>query len=171
VTDDGLWTERLSWGARGAARLIGDERVRARVAERLGLEAVKRLDVEAETAPWLDGLEIRGRLMATVTRLCGLSLDAFDETVDEPFRVRVVPPGSVNAPEASSEVVIDLAADDPPEVAPSEGFDLAGYAVECLSLALDPFPRKPGAVFAPPAESVVLSPFAILKDVKARRDT
>jgi hypothetical protein len=47
---------------------------------------------------------------------------------------------------------------------------MAAYAEESLALALDPFPRKPGAVFAPPAEPTVLSPFAVLIDMKARRE-
>jgi hypothetical protein len=166
---DSQWTHRLPWTARGPVRLAAGGDVRSGLAKRLGLEAVQHLDVEAEATPWLDGLEIQGRLSAVVSRICGVSLDVFDEVINEPFKVRVAPSGSPNAPAAVSEVIVDLEADDPPEVAPAEGFDLAGYAEESLALALDPFPRKPGVTFAPPAEPSILSPFAMLKDMKDRR--
>jgi hypothetical protein len=43
---------------------------------------------------------------------------------------------------------------------------VAHYIVEHLALAIDPFPRKPGAEFefTPPAEEE--SPFAVLKKLK-----
>ena len=46
--------------------------------------------------------------------------------------------------------------------------DLGQYAVEQLALALDPFPRKPGATFVQPEEPAEISPFAALKALKPR---
>jgi len=46
--------------------------------------------------------------------------------------------------------------------ATGEALDLAAYVVEALALALDPFPRKPGAVFVSPAPVGETSPFAAL---------
>ncbi|WP_236627552.1 hypothetical protein [Caulobacter sp. B11] len=43
---------------------------------------------------------------------------------------------------------------------------MSGYVIEHLALELDPFPRKPGAVFVAPPEPVELSPFAALKRLK-----
>jgi len=48
----------------------------------------------------------------------------------------------------------------------NDSIDLAAYVVEHLSLELDPFPRKPGAVFEPPAEEGSASPFAVLRKLK-----
>ena len=40
--------------------------------------------------------------------------------------------------------------------------------IEHLALELDPFPRKPGAVFVQPPEPTELSPFAALKSLKPK---
>jgi hypothetical protein len=49
--------------------------------------------------------------------------------------------------------------------------DLGGLATEFLILGLDPYPRKPGAVFQPPADtSVDEGPFAGLNALKKGRD-
>ena len=148
-------------------RLIADEVVRARIAGELGLEALKCLDAELIVEPWLDGIDIRGRVRAVATRTCGVSLDAFDETVDEPLSVRVSPRGSPNAPlSAEGEFALDPMADDPPEEARDGTVDLCALVVEHLTLALDPFPRKPGAVFEQPAARRLQSPFAALAKLR-----
>ncbi len=85
----------------------------------------------------------------------------------------VLPQGSPHAPAESAgggEIEIDLEADDPPDLLESDVIDLSGYAVEHLSLDLDPFPRKPGAEFVTPADDADLSPFAVLKAFKPRDD-
>jgi hypothetical protein len=46
--------------------------------------------------------------------------------------------------------------------------DPAAYVVEHLALALDPFPRKPGAVFQPPEATPEASLFAVLLELKPR---
>jgi hypothetical protein len=43
---------------------------------------------------------------------------------------------------------------------------LGAYVVEDLSLAIDPFPRKPGAAFAPPQMAAEPSPFIVLAKLK-----
>jgi len=45
---------------------------------------------------------------------------------------------------------------------------VSAYVVETLALALDPFPRKPGAVFESPAATEAISPFAALADLVKR---
>jgi hypothetical protein len=46
------------------------------------------------------------------------------------------------------------------------GVDLAAVLTEQLALALDPFPRKPGARFEAPGTAGELSPFAALARLK-----
>ena len=53
-----------------------------------------------------------------------------------------------------------------PEPIEGDVIDLGGYLVEHLSLELDPFPRKPGAVFEQPPEPGEISPFAVLKGLR-----
>ena len=43
---------------------------------------------------------------------------------------------------------------------------LGGYVLEHLALEIDPFPRKPGAVFEPPQTAEIISPFASLRNLK-----
>jgi uncharacterized metal-binding protein YceD (DUF177 family) len=167
------WGWLLSWPAPHAAerrlRLEASPEVRARVGHDLDLEDVKRLEAEIAVRPWLDGMEIEGRVEAAVTRLCGVTLEPFDVTVDEPLKVRVVPQGSPNAPAAEGEIVVDLEAEDPPDEGAGQGVDLTAYVVETLALALDPFPRKPGAVFERPTEPDQTSPFAALAGLVKRQ--
>jgi uncharacterized metal-binding protein YceD (DUF177 family) len=61
---------------------------------------------------------------------------------------------------------MDPEADDPPDVLEGETIDVSGYVLEHLALELDPFPRKPGAVFENPLPTAEISPFAALKALK-----
>ena len=168
------WTARvrLSDVGRGPVshRLAPDEAQRARIAADLALAGLPTFTGEFTVAPWHDGAEIRGRWTATVTYTCGLTLEPFDADLTGDFTVRVVPASSPLAgePEAGDdgEVELDLEADDPPDVMTGDGVDLGAYLVEDLSLAIDPFPRKPGVEFDPPASGGDISPFAVLAKLK-----
>lgn len=148
---------------------VVDADTRARIAKTVGVDALNRLDVEVSLKPWLDGAELHGRLSATVTQTCGITLDSFDSDLRSDFIVRVVPVGSKNAPAAEPhEVEVDPEADDPPDVLEGEVIDVGAYVVEHLALEVDPFPRKPGAVFEQPGGVEVISPFAALAALKDR---
>ena len=58
---------------------------------------------------------------------------------------------------------------DPPEPVDNGLIDLGRVATDALYLALDPYPRKPGAVFDPVVEAADPEdhPFAALKALKA----
>ena len=66
--------------------------------------------------------------------------------------------------------------DDPPDEIIGNTVDLGALAAEFLGLALDPYPRKPGAEFAAltedppgaPAAPSKVSPFAILKNARPK---
>ena len=60
----------------------------------------------------MDGVEITGVLNAVVTRICGVSLDPFDEVIEEPVFLRLVPAGSPNAAAPQDdEIVVDVDAE------------------------------------------------------------
>ncbi len=168
------WPLPLPWSdihrAAAPLHLVAGPDTLARVARAIGAEAVTRLEADLTLRPWLDGVEIAGRVEAVVTRICGVTLEAFDERVTEPpLSVRVVPAGSPNAPQAQGrDLIVDLEAEEPPDELTGDALDIGAYVVEHLALALDPFARKPGAVFAPPAASARPSPFAGLTAVKPR---
>jgi hypothetical protein len=167
VISEGAWTYLVPWpGPRdgpGHADLAADAATRDATALYLGLEAVTRLDARLTLHPWRDGVEITGRLRGAVIRLCGVTLESFEEIIDEEVFLRAVPEGSAHAPAPpAAEVDLDLAGEDPPEVLGPAGVDLGDLMVQTLALALDPYPRKPGAVFAPPPARPEDSPFGVL---------
>jgi glycosyltransferase involved in cell wall biosynthesis len=68
--------------------------------------------------------------------------------------------------QARYPVIITLD-DESPDLIENGQIDLGQYAVEQLALRLDPFPRKPGAEFVQPPEPAEISPFAVLKQLRA----
>jgi uncharacterized metal-binding protein YceD (DUF177 family) len=150
--------------------LTPDEAARARIARALDLVEVRRLEGEVRLAPWLDGVEADGRWSASVVYRCGLTLEPFDAELSGRFTVRAVPPDSPQAVEAASDLELELEAEDPPDVLDGDSIDVAELLVEHLALELDPFPRKPGAVFEPPAPEEPESPFAVLRRLRPASD-
>jgi len=106
-----------------------------------------------------DTIHAEGRLSARVVQVCVVTLDEFEAEVAEPFTVRFVPEGAESAeidPEAEDEI-------------PYQGrsIDLGEAASEQLALALDPYPRRPGALL-PEAEAAPPGPFAGLGALRQR---
>lgn len=150
-------------------RLEPDAGERAAIAARLNLVGLPRLTAELTLRPWLDGAELTGAFEAVVTQTCGVSLEAFDEEVSGEIEVRLLPAGSphAQATPAQAEVELDPDAPDPPDLLEGDSLDPAAYVAEYLALAIDPFPRKPGATFDYADEPREESPFAILKRLKS----
>ncbi len=65
-------------------------------------------------------------------------------------------------------MALDPDGEDPADVLEGDQIDLAAYVVEHLALEIDPYPRKPDAVFEPPAAEPETSPFAVLLQLKPR---
>ncbi|HEX4742230.1 MAG TPA: DUF177 domain-containing protein [Caulobacteraceae bacterium] len=173
VTDPAPWRRLEPWPRTGAGErrivLEADASVRERVAAWLGVESVERLTLDVVLRPWLDGMRIVGDLDAAVGRVCGVSLDLYQEEVREHLDLRLTPPGSPNLPDDSvGEVLVEMDAEDPPEAGEVEGADLGALALEALSLALPPFARKPGAAFEAPLAEADSSPFAALASLVKR---
>lgn len=100
-----------------------------------------------------------GRLRARVIQICVVTLDEFETEMAEAFTLRFVPAGA----EAEE---IDPEAED--EIAyAGKMLDLGEAAVEQLALALDPYPRKPGASL-PDEAPAPASPFAGLGAARDR---
>jgi hypothetical protein len=148
-------------------RLIADEPTRARIAGTLDLTELKSLEASLRITPWLDGAQIDGTWTASVVQTCGISLEPFETALSGEFSLRAVPSGSSALPAQSGhEIELDPQADDPPDEITDGALALGAYVVEDLSLAIDPFPRKPGADFQPPPEPSEPSPFAALVRLK-----
>jgi len=169
----GAWRETvtLAEAQRGTVRraLQADPAARGRIAKALGLDALESLTAEVKVSPWLDGVQIEGRWRAAVRQTCGVTLDPFDSDLEGELRLRALPQGSAalgGADEAGGELDLDPEGEDPPDVLPDDRIDLGAYVVEALSLAIDPFPRKPGVQFEPPEQAGEPSPFAVLAKLK-----
>jgi hypothetical protein len=171
VSNEGPWRHLV--GLRQARDGVGpfvlapDQEQRETIARALGLDHLTEFQGDVVLRPWLDGVEISGRLQALAGRTCGLTLEPFDERVDETFIRRIVSQASAAASQTiGGELVIDPEAEDPPDVADGDTIDLGAILVEELALALDPFPRKPGAAFEAPPSEALASPFAVLRSLK-----
>jgi uncharacterized metal-binding protein YceD (DUF177 family) len=134
----------LSDIARGPVRrdLEPDAAQRAQAAEQLALPAIERLSAEVTVSPWLDGAEVRGVWQGRVIQICGVTLDPFPVDLSGEFRVTAVPPGSPNAPSEDPEIIIDMEAEDPPDVLPAPEVDIAAYVVEHWRLSSTRSPAR-----------------------------
>jgi uncharacterized metal-binding protein YceD (DUF177 family) len=165
------WTTevRLHELGRGtvSARLEPDADERAAIAKELGLVSLPALTAKLTVKGWMDGAELTGRFNAVVEQVCAVSLDNFETPLSGEIEVRIVPPGSPQAPEPTGgEVDYDPDAADPPDILEGEAIDLAAYVVEHLALEIDPFARKPGVEFDYTPEPELDSPFAVLRKLK-----
>lgn len=149
--------------------LTPDEKVRAALARHVDVLAVPELTARLHVKPdGRGGAEVRGTLEATVRQKCVVTLEPFDNALREEIDARFAPAGTV---EPEAEGMIDLEAEEPPEPLRDGTLDLAALTTEFLALGIDPYPRRPGAVFSQPdtAESdKTSSPFAALEELKRR---
>jgi uncharacterized metal-binding protein YceD (DUF177 family) len=142
----------------------------AALAARFDLLALRGLKAMLELTPGSAGggrtLHVAGRLTAEVEQACVVTLDPVPSRVDEPvdlsFAEAVEP--------AAAEAVVAVDAEDPPEPMADGAVDLGEAVAELLALALEPYPRKPGAVFEPLPEpaAAAASPFAALRQIKGK---
>lgn len=129
---------------------------------RMGIPAVRSLTCAFRLTPDGDhAVRAKGHLRATVIRTCVVSLEDFEMQIQERFTVRFVPAGT------------ETEDDDPdtPDEIPFLGqiIDLGEATAEQLGLALDPYPRKPGAVLSDVAgESGSTNPFAALAALRRK---
>lgn len=162
------WSEivRLNEIGRGLSRrLEADPQTRARIARFLDLDGLARLVADVSVTPAALGWRLSGRFDALPVQTCGVTLEPFENPTDGDFSIDLVGP-EYAPPEDGPDEELSLDSADPPDVVEDEKIDLAVYVVEQLSLALDPFPRKPDAEFVKPDEGADVSPFAKLAALK-----
>jgi len=119
-------------------------------------------------------VHVTGHVRARIGQTCVVTLDPIENEIDEPIDLMFAPPEQI--PNLSD--LVDDAAEsdavipDPPEPIINGVIDLGRLATDALFLAVDPYPRGPGAAFEPVVETVDPAdhPFAALKalQVEAR---
>jgi Large ribosomal RNA subunit accumulation protein YceD len=148
--------------------LAADERTRASIAQLAQIRALPRFEASFELGRRSrEGLHVVGRISANVGQTCVVTLDPVDNQVEENIDLVFAPtPASIGDGSGSVEDVVF----DSPEPLINGVVDLGAIATEFLLLAIDPYPRKPGAVFHPPAPSDDSDhPFAALAVLKKGR--
>ena len=122
------------------------------VAERLGLVAIDGLSAELDVVRWSrGGFKVTGTLQAQLTQVCVVTLDEFSSNETVPVERTYVSPDTRAA--TAPDVVVDPLTDDEPDEIIDDRIDLGELLVETLALALEPYPRKPGAEFVAPADN------------------
>lgn len=153
--------------------LVADADTRMRLARRAGVLDV--IDLKSEFVLQKragDRVEGTGRLHGRVRQTCVVTLEPVELPVDEPIAVVFAPAPAAGAPRsdpaATPAQADDLEIPDDPEPIVNGSIDLGAVAAEFLVLGIDPYPRKPGAVFEPRAAAQDPSdhPFAALGALK-----
>ena len=97
---------------------------------------------------------------AQVTQLCVVTLEPFEAGIEEQVELRFVPAAKIEEEEELPPESLEGPDEIPYE---NDVIDLGEALAEQLALALDPYPRKPGAVLPDEASDDDANPFAALK--------
>ena len=123
-----------------AVRVEADADERRRLAGRFGLVGIDALAGDFTLRAEAAGVRARGRVTAAVTQACSITGAPLAATVDEPVALLFVEGTAGGEDEIElNEDAIDTVFHD------GQAIDLGETAAETMALALDPFPRGPGA--------------------------
>lgn len=155
--------------------LVAEAPVRTAVARVAGLRDLPRFEASFDvTRRGAGGLHVVGSISATVGQNCVVTLEPLANDVQETVDLIFEPaetPGELaddDGQESGQQHNVKL---DAPEPLIGGVIDLGALAMEFLILGLDPYPRKPGAVFQPPQDSKPeQGPFAAFSRLAKRQD-
>ena len=145
-----------------------DSAARDAMADIAGLREILSASASLDLTPEKAGrVQVTGRVRARIGQTCVVSLEPIENDIDEAIDLIFAPPEQI--PELAD--LVDEAAEsdteipDPPEPIVNGVIDLGRLATDALFLGIDPYPRKPDAVFKPVIEVADPEdhPFAALK--------
>lgn len=153
---------------------------RAALTERYGIVSLGLLTASVRVSPVGRTVRAEGTLTADVEQICGVTAVPFVARVEHAFErfystERVADAGKWD--EDLQELELDPLADDPPDPIIDGRIDLGELVAEELALAIDPYPRIPGAEFVPPPDLAPpddepregrQNPFAVLAGLKTK---
>ncbi|WP_315786305.1 DUF177 domain-containing protein [Bradyrhizobium sp. SZCCHNPS1003] len=150
-----------------------DEATRRALAALAELREVISAHASFDVVQKRDGkVHVEGRVRARIGQTCVVTLDPIEIEIDEPIDQMFAPPEQI--PELADLVEDDPNSEvetaDPPEPIIGGQIDLGRLAADALFLGIDPYPRKPGAVFEQPTAAAAEPedhPFAALKALKS----
>jgi uncharacterized metal-binding protein YceD (DUF177 family) len=155
--------------------LEATEAERAALASAYDLPAIAALTARLSIVKRGPVIRVTGRLKARVTQTCVVTMEHFESDISDDVEMEYAPPAYVTEAwerlaqlEASGSTDV---APEPPDQIVDGKIDLGALTAEALALALDPYPKKPGAEFEGPADagpSPDDSPFAVLARLKGQ---
>ena len=144
-----------------------DPATRQAMAEIAGLREVLAAQASFDVTPQSGGrVHVTGHVRARIGQNCVVTLDPIENELDEPIDLIFAPPEQI--PQLSDLVEEAAESDteipDPPEPIINGIVDLGRLATDAMFLAVDPYPRRPDAVFEPLIEAAdpMDHPFAAL---------
>jgi uncharacterized metal-binding protein YceD (DUF177 family) len=148
-----------------------DRTMRDAVADVGGLREVLSAMASFDVTPLSGGrFHVSGHVRARIGQTCVVTLDPMESEIDEAIDLIFAPPEQI--PQMAALVDESERSDGetpgPPEPIENGMIDLGRLATDALYLAVDPYPRKPDAVFKPLVEAADPEdhPFAALKALK-----
>jgi hypothetical protein len=136
-----------------------------------GLLGVSGLKASLLLTPLGQGnVHVVGSVQGRVGQSCVVTLDRIDSDLDEAIDLMFAPPSQIRelADSVDEDIESDQETPDPPEPIEHGLIDLGKLATDALFLGLNPYPRKPDAVFdvAPTPPDPGDHPFAALQALK-----
>lgn len=152
-----------------AAERRATPEARTRIAAALDLIACSRLEARYSLQPLAQGRYLlEGTIDADVVQTCVVTLEPVEGHISEPFEVEF-------RPWPSGAGVTEFDALEARDIEPLEGdkIPVGRIVYEQLASAIDPYPRKEGAMLEQPAEKTeeveeAVNPFAVLKQLKPK---
>ena len=148
--------------------LVADAETRAGLAVLADLRELPRLEASIDLMRQGGGLRANGRVSATVSQTCVVTLEPIELLVDETFEVVFAHDDSAAGAAAS----VGAPDTDDVESLRDGVADIGAVAAEFFLLGIDRYPRKPGVEFTAPQETASgPGPFAALAKFKSRGQT
>jgi uncharacterized metal-binding protein YceD (DUF177 family) len=141
---------------------------REAMAAELGILGVEAFNANLKLTRDGERVHMLGTWSSSVVQACGITLEPLTAKLQGEVDTRFAPPASEKPRREGDEETIMMDTDDPPEPVIEGHIDPGILLVEFLSLALDPYPRKAGAVFGEKSIGAIASPFAALAKLKGQ---
>jgi hypothetical protein len=148
-----------------------DSAERSAMAEVAGLREITSASASFDMTLKSGGrVHVTGHVIARIGQTCVVTLDPIENEINEPVDLMFAPPEQIpNLSDLVDEATkSDTEIPDPLEPIINGVIDLGRVATDALFLAVDPYPRKPDAVFEPlvGAADPEDHPFAALKALR-----
>jgi len=153
--------------------IAADQAIRSAIADVGDLREVLSAQASFDVTPKSGGrFHVTGHVRARIGQTCVVTLDPMESDIDVAIDLIFAPPEQIPQMAALVEEAEHSNGEtpDPPEPIENGVIDLGRLATDALYLAVDPYPRKPDAVFEPLVEAADPEdhPFAALKALKVR---